>query len=266
MARRKNRRRTHTARRPQITWPRPNWHRWLGFAVAGLVTAAAYVSTVWLMNRPIDAIVVNAPFERVSAMELEAVVKEQVAGGFFSVDLERIRDAVHSIPWIADASVQRRWPATVVVNVSEQVPAACWGERGLLNQRGELFVEDSPRLPAELPRLDGPKGSQTRVAALYFRIEKQLEQRGLSVASLSLNARGAWTFQLSNGVRVRLGGDALNQRLQRFFTAYDGIVSARASQVDYVDMRYTNGFAIGWKDGAVATEALALSEGVEPRV
>ena len=264
MARRKNRRRGSSAAKPLIRWPRPNWHRLLGFAVAGLVATAAYVSTVWMMNRPIDAIVVNAPFERVSAMELEAVVKEQVSGGFFSVDLKRIRAEVNGIPWVADATVQRRWPATVVVNVTEQVPAACWGERGLLNLRGELFVEDTPRLPAELPRLDGPAGSETRVAGLYLRIEKQLAQRGLSVASLSLDARGAWTFRLSNGVRVRLGGDALDQRLERFFAAYDGVISARAAQVDYVDMRYTNGFAIGWKDGAVATEV--VSEGVEPRV
>jgi cell division protein FtsQ len=264
MARRKNRRRSSDAARPRIPWPRPNWHRLLGFAVAGLVATAAYVSTVWLMNRPIDAIVVNAPFERVSAMELESVVTEQVAGGFFSIDLERIRDEVNGIPWVADATVQRRWPATVVVNVTEQVPAACWGERGLLNLQGELFVENASRLPAELPRLNGPAGSESRVAGLYLRIEKQLEQRGLTVSSLSLDDRGAWTFRLSNGVTVRLGGDALDQRLGRFFAAYDGVISARAAQVDYVDMRYTNGFAIGWKDGAMATEV--VSAGVRPRV
>ena len=28
------------------------------------------------------------------------------------------------------------------------------------------------------------------------------------------------------------------------------MVTARAADIDYVDMRYSNGFTIGWKDGS----------------
>ena len=31
-----------------------------------------------------------------------------------------------------------------------------------------------------------------------------------------------------------------------------GAISGRAEDIDYVDMRYSNGFAIGWKHGGVA--------------
>ena len=40
----------------------------------------------------------------------------------------------------------------------------------------------------------------------------------------------------------------MSQRLDRFFDALDRVIAAEAERVDYVDMRYTNGFAIGWKD------------------
>jgi cell division protein FtsQ len=82
---------------------------------------------------------------------------------------------------------------------------------------------------------------------MYFKIETQLEQRGLAALSLELDARGAWTFRLNSGVVVRLGAAAVEQRLARFFRALDNGVAVNSEQVAYVDMRYTHGFAIGWR-------------------
>jgi len=246
MPRRPNRRRTAAPRR-QVSWPQVNWARVVGALAAACVTAAVYVSTVWLMDRPITAVSVQGPFERVSAMQLQEALAEQVQDGFLSSDLGKIQRAAVRLPWVATASVQRRWPGTLVVQVTEQQPAACWGDDGLLNESGELFVKGEARLPAELPRLTGPGGTERRVAAMYFKIQTQLEQRGFAALSLDLDARGAWTFRLNNSVVVRLGADAVEQRLARFFRALDNGVAVNSEQVAYVDMRYTHGFAIGWR-------------------
>ncbi len=246
MPRRPNRRRTAAPQR-QMSLPQVNWTRVVGVLAAACVTAAVYVSTVWLMDRPITAVSVQGPFERVSAMQLEEALAEHVQDGFLSSDLGKIQRAAVRLPWVATASVQRRWPGTLVVQVTEQQPAACWGDDGLLNKSGELFVKGEARLPAELPRLTGPDGSERRVAAMYFKIQTQLEQRGFAALGLDLDARGAWTFRLNNSVVVRLGADAVEQRLARFFRALDNGVAVNSEQVAYVDMRYTHGFAIGWR-------------------
>lgn len=246
MARRPNRRRT-AAPKPRVTLPQVNWTRVVGVLAATCITAAVYICTVWLMDRPITAVSVQGPFERVSAMQLEEALAEHVQGGFVSSDLARIQRAAVALPWVATASVQRRWPGTLVVRVTEQQPAACWGDDGLLNESGELFVKGEARLPAELPRLTGPDGLERRVAAMYFEIETRLEQRGFAALSLDLDARGAWTFRLNNGVVVRLGAEAVEQRLARFFRALDNGVAVASEQAAYVDMRYTHGFAIGWR-------------------
>ena len=44
--------------------------------------------------------------------------------------------------------------------MTEEAPIACWGERGLLNAAGELFLPDADHVPAELPRLHGPAGTE----------------------------------------------------------------------------------------------------------
>jgi cell division protein FtsQ len=225
-----------------------NWARIVTGCAGLIVIGAVYIATLWAMDRPIDAVVINGSFQRVTADRFEEYLAPHIRTGFLSANLNGMQDDLLSIPWVAKASVTRRWPGTIEVTIQEQQAAACWGDSGLLNVDGDLFIRKASHIPAELPRLNGPDGTEARVAALYFRIEEQLEHRGMGAVSLSLNRRGAWEFELSSGIRVRLGSRLVERRLDRFFVALDHVVAARSDNVDYVDMRYTNGFAIGWKD------------------
>jgi cell division protein FtsQ len=253
----RNNRKRRTRSEPRLDWLRIGWPaNGPTIARSHVITTVMVVTTLligyvavnWTMDRPIDAVRINGAFQRVSAIQLQEALAPHVQTGFLSADLRAMRAELTRIPWIENASVRRRWPGSIEVRVTEQRPAACWGERGLLNLRGELFVEDVKHVPVELPRLAGPEGSEARVAARYFEIQQRLEQRGTAAVSLSLDARGAWEFQLKNGIRVRLGASVVDQRIDRFFVALDQVLFAQAEYVDYVDMRYTNGFAIGWKD------------------
>jgi cell division protein FtsQ len=67
---------------------------------------------------------------------------------------------------------------------------------------------------------------------------------------MRLDARGAWEFDLSNGVTVRLGRRQIDERFEKFINAALKLVTQRGDDISYVDMRYTNGFAIGWRGGA----------------
>jgi cell division protein FtsQ len=72
----------------------------------------------------------------------------------------------------------------------------------------------------------------------------------MRLAALELDARGAWNLTLDNGVMVRLGRRQVDERFERFVLAAAKLVSQRATDITYVDMRYSNGFAVGWKGGA----------------
>jgi cell division protein FtsQ len=224
------------------------WSRVATVLVVAIVAMMGHVATMWLLDRPIDSVVINGAFERVTAIQIEETLAPYIQTGFLNADLHGMRAELTNIPWVANASVRRRWPGLIEVQITEQRPSACWGERGLLNVNGELFVKDASHVPVELPRLDGPDGFEAKVTAMYFRIEERLEQRGMAAVSLRLDGRGAWEFELSNGIRVRLGATTVERRLDRFFVALDQVLSSQAEHVDYIDMRYTNGFAIGWKD------------------
>lgn len=232
----------------QFALPQVPWAHVVTVIVVGVIVTMGHVTMNWAMDRPINSVVINGAFERVTAMEIESALSGFVRTGFLGVDLPAIRSSLTDIPWVANASVRRRWPQSLEVNIVEQSPTACWGERGLLNVRGELFVNEATHIPAELPRLYGPAGTQVRVARMYSRIQERLEQRGMVAVSMRLDNRGAWLFQLNNGIEVRLGAATVERRIEHFFTALDRVVAPQAEHVDYIDMRYTNGFAIGWKD------------------
>ena len=55
---------------------------------------------------------------------------------------------------------------------------------------------------------------------------------------------------LANGVEVRLGRRDVDERTGLFLDVVANIITGRAADIDYVDMRYSNGFTIGWNDGA----------------
>jgi cell division protein FtsQ len=248
MGRPKNRRKPREKR-----WqaPRINW-RALG-VVLGVPAALAGVAlaTLWVLNQPIETVAVAGRFQRVAPVDVERAVKAEVHGtGLLSVDLAAVRRAIHTLPWVDGVSVQRAWPRGLDVLVVEQTAAARWGERGLLNTRGELFDSDERHIPPELARLSGPPGKESVVAQRYLAVEGRLLQAGLRLTAIRLDARGAWEMDLANGVTLRLGRREVDERFEKFMNTALKLVTQRGEDIAYVDMRYTNGFAIGWRGNA----------------
>ena len=230
--------------------PTINVRRWgLSALSIALILAAAGALSMYL-DQPIQRVLIAGRFQRVSPGDVERAVKDKVRGaGLVSVDLAAVRAAVRALPWVDTVSVQRAWPRALSLTVTEQVAAARWGESGLINTRGELFASDATHIPPELARLSGPPGTQSVVAARYLAAQGRLVEAGLHLTALRLDERGAWELDLANGVTVRLGSRQIDERFERFMATAIKLIAQRAEDIAYVDMRYSNGFAIGWRSG-----------------
>jgi cell division protein FtsQ len=247
---RNNRRATPRARRFHWKLPALNWRR-IGLSLSGLaVIALAFTALGWLLDQPIERVVVSGRLQRVSAMDVEKVVRAHLGGaGLVSVNLASISNGLAQLPWVESAAVERSWPRGLQIEIVEQTAVARWNNAGLLNANGALFVSESRFIPPELPQLAGPTGSEGEVTQRYLGTQGRLTEIGMRLATLELDARGAWNLTLDNGVVVRLGRQQMDQRFERFMLAAAKLVSQRATDIAYVDMRYSNGFAIGWKGG-----------------
>ena len=214
------------------------------------IVLATYQLSLKMLDREISSIEVSGPFQRVTALHIEEAISKEIDAGFVGADIDRIQEQIVALPWIDQARVARRWPSRISITVTEQVPAAVWGDSGLLNTRGELFVTEARHVPAELPRLSGPDLRSGEVAARYLSVREQLIPIGLDVRRVHLDARGSWEMTLGNGIEVRLGRKAVADRTDLFLDIVADIITGRAKDIEYVDMRYGNGFTIGWKGGS----------------
>ncbi len=247
---RKQARRRKQKKAPLFRMPTIRIGRIVAPIVAVGIVVATYQLTLVMLDREIASLEISGPFQRVSALQIEEAISGEIDKGFVGADLDRIRAQVTALPWIDQARVARRWPSRISITVTEQVPAATWGDSGLLNTRGELFVDEVRHVPAELPRLSGPDGRSGDVARRYLAVRDQLIPVGLDVRRVHLDARGSWEMTLGNGIEVRLGRRDVAQRTELFLDVVADIITGHATDIAYVDMRYGNGFTIGWKNGA----------------
>jgi cell division protein FtsQ len=262
---RRNRFKAATARAPRWQWPTfaGEWRKHARRVALAALGVGALAALLWGLDRPIRTISMDGTFQRVSPGEVEKAVAPFTHAGLISADLDRIQRAVESVPWVDHAMVQRRFPNSLHVTVAEETAMARWGDSGLLNTRGELFVRQAAHVPAELPRLTGPDGTESLVAQRYLSVQGRMLEAGMRIAALRLDERGAWEMDLDSGVTVRLGRRDVDERLNRFIRTASQVIAHRLTDITYVDMRYSNGFAIGWRNPAPAAPPAPRADDTE---
>ncbi|ROO25038.1 cell division protein FtsQ [Salinisphaera orenii MK-B5] len=231
-----------------MNWPDPR--RWRDVVLgAGLLLGVA--ACTWQGIKPDGEttrhLYISGEAGHVSDDRIAALAAPYLDARFFDVDIEALQDRLAALPWLADVSVSRHWPDGVVVRITEHRPVALWGEDGVLAEDGRVFRPGAEARPQGLVRLDGPEASAERVQAQYRALADILSASDVEIARLTLDARGSWTATLADGLELRLGRDGTEARLRRFVEYALGRAEARRALANagYVDLRYSDGFAVG---------------------
>jgi len=247
--RRKAKRKLNTPKLPRVPRIRIRWSVLLWPVLAGSAVAAAPNVLDEVLDRPVGRIVIESTFQRVTPIQVEAAIAPELEAGFWSLDLAALRARLEALAWVDSTELRRAWPDTLVVRITEHRAAARWRDEGLLNARGELFAERPEHGFPELPRLSGPNGSEREVARLYLALRERLIDAHLTIDTLYLDERGSWRLVLATGQEVRFGRRDVDERIERFFDVAAPALASELHRVRYVDLRYTNGFAVGWREG-----------------
>jgi cell division protein FtsQ len=202
---------------------------------------------------PVSRVAVTGALQHLNRNLLVERVRSHLNGaGFMTVDLDAIRADIVQLPWVADISIQRRWPDQLVIEVTEQEAIARWGKDGLLNRRGEVFRPQPLGNVAQLPLLYGPDNLSSEVVQRYAQLRDLLGEQKLTLINLGSDERGSWSATLQNGVVLRLGTGDILKKMRSFSRVYNAELSSQMDRIAYIDLRYGNGLAVGWKSAGQA--------------
>lgn len=218
-------------------------------ALALIATPIIAALNGWLADDrwPVRRLIVHGRFVHVSEAEVRAVVSRHVARGFFAVELDVLRSAVETLPWVQSAEVRKHWPDRIAVRIVERVPIARWDQDRLLARDGSIFSASAADLADDLPRLQGPDGRAAEVWARHQEARLRLERLGLDVVATRIDARGAWTIAVADGAEFALGREQPMSRLGRFVAAIARLPEVDIARIERADLRFANGFAVVWR-------------------
>jgi cell division protein FtsQ len=125
-----------------------------------------------------------------------------------AIDLEAARARLQALPWVKDAVVQRRFPGTLFVLLTERAPIGLWqrdGKHALVDENGTVLASEGLSRWQGLPVLVG-EGAPQKVSPLLAELKKYPDVYRRVEALVFVNQR-RWTLHLNNGVDVLLPED-----------------------------------------------------------
>jgi cell division protein FtsQ len=253
------------------------WRTWLRLAI--VVGIAAVV--IGLAVRGVVA-ALSASMLRVAQVEVSgtqhlskgdvlALVDGLRGQNILRVRLDDYRRRLLASPWVADATISRSLPATIVVRVVERRPMAI-GRVGedlfLVDEHGDEIDEYGPRYSDfDLPIIDGlvrgaaqEAGVNERRVQLASNLLREVRRRPdlarrISQVDVS-DPRDAVVIIDQDTARIRLGDERFLERLQSYLDLAQTL-RAQVPAIDYVDLRFGERVYVGAQASAAPVQAQA---------
>ena len=192
-------------------------------------------------NFPINEIQIKNQYEKVDSLQVDLIIQQYLRGNFFGLDLNLTRNVFKKLPWVREVSVRRIWPDKIEISIEEHQVIARWGNVGLVNDKGEFF---NAAYQDDLPYFWGPKNFVSEITQKYFEINKILAKELMQIGTISLSNRLSWEIHTDNNIKIVLGRKDILKKLNIFVEHYQTVLTEINNRIEYVDLRYKDGFAI----------------------
>ncbi|NVJ51575.1 MAG: FtsQ-type POTRA domain-containing protein [Gammaproteobacteria bacterium] len=185
--------------------------------------------------------------EFVNPAELEAFLKERIDSSFFSLDVLEASKVIESFPWVKSVQARKQWPNLLQVSLDEHQPWLNLNNEHLISKEGVMFTPDNIEQFEQLPLLKGKFGKIEDLLSMYHFFSEQMPDNDFRIVELEYSAISGWQMLLENNIALFLGNKDLSERLERFLVVIEAIDVKKQKLINYLDMRYQSGVAVGWK-------------------
>ncbi len=228
----------------------PRGEAGLGLGAALLLAGLVGFALAEVGARPLT-VELYGELEHVDPRGVQALVEPYLRAGFFSLDPDLLELRLAELPWVRSADVERLWPDRIAVRIKAHEPLARWGDAAVLTRAGVLVASAYPPVPGvEVVRIDAGPADAARVARDLPRVQTILRRAEAGLRGWELSPAGDLRLSLElDGFSVvaELGREDLADRVQRLAEVALPVLRPRIRTVTHIDLRYRNGFAVGWQ-------------------
>lgn len=200
-----------------------------------------------LDQTPIKSYALTHKTRFTTSQDIREILDESPMKGYFAQDVEELKQRFLKRNWIKDIIVRKIYPNKLSITIWEHQPVARWNAHRYLSDKGVVFDIPEGRFnPEGLPFLFGPDTEGKILLEGWAKIEQELKLRNLTLRSVEMDNRGAWTIILDQGISLRLGKEEWLPKIDRFIAIFPQIDVPEDMRLSYVDLRYKHGIAIGF--------------------
>ena len=151
--------------------------------------------------------------KHMSRLPVYYATMDQRSNAMLLVDLEDVRTKLEALPWVEDASVGRRLPDTLMIDITEREPVAIWQYRqqlAVVDGQGHVLDKEGAARFAHLPLVIGEE-AQRHAGQLALMLRDFPEIRNRMDSALWIGKR-RWDIRFKSGETLALPEGVAAQR------------------------------------------------------
>lgn len=129
-----------------------------------------------------------------------------------ATDINAIKDQVEQLTWVKTATITRRLPDGVLINVQEHMPSALWqldNKLWVLSDEGVRITDMGLETFADLPMISGT-GADQELESLLNAVTQNIELFNRVETASWIGGR-RWDLILKNGIKIMLPEDGISE-------------------------------------------------------
>ncbi|MCE1224909.1 MAG: FtsQ-type POTRA domain-containing protein [Geobacteraceae bacterium] len=221
--------------------------------LAGGLLAASIHALMQTTPFPVQKVEVRGT-KRLTHEEIIALTGVAPGQNLLALRLKSIGQQVSSNPWVASVRVQRFFPGTIAVSISERQPVAVinMGLLYYLDDKGEPFKPLSFGDSLDFPVVSGiaeddlsndPATTKEALKTACNLIEALKQHGSFILADVSEihydRGHGFTLYTTAGALPVKIGTDDFDKKLQRFARIYQNLMTHQPG-LQYIDLDYSD--------------------------
>jgi len=166
---------------------------------------------------------------------------------FFNINLDYLKNSIEKVAWVKNAYIRRSYPNEVIIFIEEYTPVAVWNNDSYISENGYIFSAN--KIEKKLPKISSYSNRNIIIFEYFSLISDGIRKNKLNdkILLIKENEIRSLTVLLESNIAIKFGSKNIEERIGIFFKAYKTLNTSDLKKIRYIDMRYSNGFSIGWK-------------------